>query len=617
MENDPLDNFLKAHLGGDAPPEVQARAAAHFNDLAASLHEQTVSAKRTRRPLLWFWAGAGLSGSLALIALAVAFLFSPAPTWAQVAERFRSLKFFNATVFYTADSSQSPEKIDLWVAQDGHMRAHYKDMIFFGAEGRLTKVISADKGTDIPLDELQYQLRGRDGSVSVFPALTLVRGIARFSEKPDFSIDRLLALLSGKREQLHPTPNTDASTAGDLQVFDFANAQNPEWVRLWALKKSELPARLRIWDPCDGGQTDLIFDYATQMPAEAFDPALVQATLQGKQGATNRLYALLPDSGGQPLTPEHLFAIRGYHLPAIDTVGRTPEGVVWVLSRNVENRRPDGERIYGWNQLSDNLGQTYTHRIIGWLTEDDALLEYFVPDNLGANFRLPASYALACKDTPSNPSPINSTPDTLIGSVAVGSWQETAAIPDLVRTKQNQIDGRTNWQLVAMDDAAEKQDWKTFESIAASIPGNPETDLVALTRDVKRAHQFFYTHQSKAMSTLCARLYPLVAAGVKQGQPYYSNIVRWHVADLFRNGQQVEARVLANRHAAEALERSKTDGPQFVVNLLIDLRLAGLGEQETDTFFDRTIISQQSIRRQLEKWHLFSEPSATSTKPTA
>lgn len=619
MENDNLDNFLKSNLGGDAPPEVHAQAAVHFDDFAASLREQSASTKSPRRPLLWFWAGASLSGGIVLAALAIAFLFSPAPSWAQVAERFRSLKFFNATVFYTENSSQAPEKIDLWVAQDRRMRAHYRGLIFFGSEGRLTKVISAEKGTEIPLEDLQYQLRGRDGTTNPLPALTLVRGIARFSEEPNFSIDRLLGLLSGKREQLQPTPNTDVITTSDLQVFDFTGKNNPEWVRLWALKKSELPVRLRIWDPCDGGQTDLVFDYATQMPEAAFEPDRVQTALQEKQGTANRLYALLPDSGGQPITPEHLFAIRGYHLPEIDTVGRTPEGVVWVLSRNVENRRPDGERIYGWNQLSDNLGQMYTHRVIGWLTENNTLLEYFVPDNLDSNFRLPTSYTLACHDTPSSLSQTNRTPGKIIGSVAVSDWLETAAIPDLIRTKQNQIDGRTNWQLMAMDEAAGKQDWKKFEEVAASIPGNPETDLIALTRDVKRVHQLFFTRQQKAMAALCARLYPLVSSGVKQGQPYYSNIVRWHIANLLRDGQRVEARVLANRHATEALARSKTEGPQFVVNLMFDLRLAGLSEAETELFFDRTIISQQSVRRQLDKNRIFLEPAAElpTGKPAA
>ncbi|MFT3870817.1 MAG: hypothetical protein QM715_20380 [Nibricoccus sp.] len=606
MDNDDLDNHLKAHLRDDAPSEVHVQASLHFGDFAASLSKQRATAKNPRGPLLWFWAGAGLSGGIALVALAVALLFSPAPSWAQVAERFRSLKFFNATVFYTENSGQAPEKIDLWVAQDRRMRAHYRGLIFFGAEGRLTKVISAEKGLEIPLDELQYQLRGRDG----MPALPLVRGIARFSEEPNFSIDKLLGLLSGKREQLQPTPNTDAVTSNDLQVFDFTDKNNPEWVRLWALKKSELPVRLRIWDPCDGGQTDLVFDYATQMPEVAFAPERVQMALQEKQGATNRLYAMLPDSGGQPITPEHLFAIRGYHLPEIDTVGRTPEGVVWVLSRNVENRRPDGERIYGWNQLNDNLGQTYTHRVIGWLTENNTLLEYFVPENLDSSFHLPASYTLICQDSPSSSSSIDQISAKIIGSVAVGAWQETAFIPDLVRAKQNEIDGRTNWQLMAMDDAAGKQDWKKFEEIATSIPGNPETDLVALTRDVKRAHKLFYTREQKAMAALCARLYPLVSAGVKQGQPYYSNIVRWHVASLLREGQRVEARVLANRHATEALARSRIEGPQFVVNLMFDLRLAGLSEAETESFFDRTIISQQSVRRQLDKTRIFLDPTA-------
>lgn len=608
MEKDPMDELLKTHLGGEAPAEVHARASVHFKDLAESIAKQPASGKFPRRPLLWFWAGASLSGALALAALAAVFLFSPAPSWAQVAEKFRNLKFFNATVFFTSNVGQSPEKIDLWVAQDHRLRAHYRGLIFFGSEGQITKIVSADSGTEIPIDELKFELRTQYGDSDTYPALTLLRGIARFSEEPEFSIDHLLLLISGKREQLQPTLNTDGSTFSDLQVFDFSTKSRPEWVRLWALKKSDLPLRVRVWDPCDGGQTDLIFDYANQMPEDAFDSGKVQSALQKKQGIANRLYALLPDSGGQPNTPEQLFSLHGYHLPEIDTVGRTPEGVIWILSRNAENRRSDGERIVGWGLLSDNLGQTYTRRLIGWLADDNTLLEYFVPNNLGTTFIPPTNYTLTCTDTPDTLMP-SANSGKSIGSVQLNAWHETPTIPDLVRAQQNQISGRTNWQLVEMDEAIEKRDWAKFEATANAILGRPETDLTALARDVKRAHQLCYTQQREAAAVLCNRLYPIISDGVKQGQPYYINIIRWHIADLFRKGQRIEARTLANRHAAEALDYSKAGGPQFIVDLLLELRLAGLTETETKTFFNHNIISQHTVRLQLEKSRLFQSHS--------
>ena len=616
MENDNLDQSLRERLAGSAPAEVHARAAEHFQELAHSLRAQPPSASRPRRPLLWFWAGVSLSGSVALAALAFVFLFSPAPTWAQVAERFRNLRFFNATVFFTESTGQQPEKIDLWVAQDHRLRAHYRGLIFFGADGRISKVLSADKGDEVPLDEIKFRLRARENTSDSYPALALVRGIARLGEKPEFSLDQLLLFLSGKREELRLTPNTDTGTADDMQVFDFSGKKNPEWMRMWVLKKSELPIRLRVWDPSDGGQTDLLFDYATQMPEDAFDPAKVQATLREKQGTTNRLYTLLPDSGGQPITPEQLFAIRGYHLPDIDTIGRTPEGVVWVLSRNIENRRPDGALVFGWSDLTDNLGQRYTHRTVGSMAEDDSLLEYFVPTNLGADFKPAKSYTLTCRDLAIDELPsAQHTPQT-IGAVPITSWRETASIPDLLRAHQNEVGGRTNWQLMAMDEAAERQDWVRFEQITTSIPGQPEIDLVALARDVKIAHTLMLTQQREAAPALCDRLYPLVASGVKQGQPLYSNIVRWHIADEFRRGRRVEARVLANRHATEALQRNKTDGPQFVVDLLVELRLAGLTEAESESFFERSVLTLPGVSRRLNRMHFlqnstFGEPDST------
>lgn len=590
MENDPLDQSLKAHLGGDAPAEVHTRASTHFNDLAASLAKHAATAKRPRRPLLWFWAGAGLSGTLALAALAVAFLFSPAPSWAQVAERFRNLKFFNATVFFTSNVGQSPEKIDLWVAQDHRLRAHYRGLIFFGAEGQIKKVVSAVNGQDIPVADLQAYLRFREGAGDPYPALTLVQGIARLGEMREFSLDNLLQLLSSKRDLLHATANSEEKLGDDMQVFDLAARNRPEWMRLWVLRKSQLPVRLRMWDPSDGSQTELLFDYANEMPADAFDAGLVKTALLEKQGTPNRLYALLKDSGGHPLSPEQLFAAHGYHLPEIDTVGRTPEGIVWVLSRNVENRRPDGESLYGWSTLSDNLGQTYTRRVMSWRADDGILVEYYVPADLGPNFRLPANYTLACVDEPGSSVLSNTRGAKTIGSISITNWRETTSIPDLIAAQRNQINGRTHWGLAEMDTAAERRDWKRFDELAASIAGEPENDAAALRRDVKVAHKLVLTQDLANAATLTRRLFPLVTRSHTDTPPLAANIVRWYIADLYRAGQLDQARMLANKHAAEVIGRSHGEGSQFVTTLLEDLRTIGLPEAETKTFFNRQIV---------------------------
>jgi len=57
-------------------------------------------------------------------------------------------------------------------------------------------------------------------------------------------------------------------------VFDVELPGTPEWVRIWALRESRLPVRIRVWDPRDGETTDAVFEYSREQADEFFDPEL-------------------------------------------------------------------------------------------------------------------------------------------------------------------------------------------------------------------------------------------------------------------------------------------------------------------------------------------------------
>jgi hypothetical protein len=617
METHEFDQALRRHLADPAPAEVQREAAPSFAALAAELQTRSAAAdRRARTAWRWWWAGVSLAGGVAAV-IAGLLLVSPAPTWAKVTERFRSLRFFNATVYFTDAAGRTSEKIDLWVAQDHRLRAHYHGLMFFGVDGRISRILSTETGGEVPLEALHASLHNREEpALDPYPGLALVRGIARLGEMPRFSLDNLLQLFRRQRDGLLPTLNTDLSLADDMQVFDLTGRQTPEWIRLWVLRRSELPVRLRVWNPGDGRRIDLVFDYASEMPEEAFDAAKVQEAIREKRGDANRLYSLLQDSGGRPLSPEQLFAAGGYHLPEIDAVGRTEDGMVWVLSRRAENRRADGRRVCGWDRLSDDLGQEYVHRFVGWLPEDDTALEYFAPADHDADFKLPREYTLVCTDRPEDEAAGAGQAANIIGSKAIKTWNEKAAIPDLAEARRNQIGGRTSWPLVVLDDALEQQDWPRFDDLAAQLSGEPESDPVALARDVKVAHRLVLDNQREAAATLCARLYPLVRDAVPEGDLSRTDIVRWHIADLYRTGRFDEARQLANQHAAEAMHQSRIEGPRFVAALIMELRIAGMPEAQVGAFFSPRLIKVPAVRDRINRLRVFGEaPPAAQPTP--
>ena len=72
-------------------------------------------------------------------------------------------------------------------------------------------------------------------------------------------------------QEVTPNINSDAMISEDMLVFDLDSTISPEWMRIWALRESKLPVRLRMWDPRDGECMDVFVTYEKQQPAEFFD----------------------------------------------------------------------------------------------------------------------------------------------------------------------------------------------------------------------------------------------------------------------------------------------------------------------------------------------------------
>ena len=103
---------------------------------------------------------------------------------------------------------------------------------------------------------------------------------------------------------------------------------------------------------------------------------------------------------------------------------------------------------------------------------------------------------------------------------------------------------------------------------------------------------------------LTARLYPIVTYNPVADRAH-ENVIRWHIADVYRAGDLPRARRLAHRHVGEALRRSRLDGPAFIIELLIDLRHAGLPDADVASFFPAAIVNLPDVRDRIEKLRLF------------
>ena len=332
--------------------------------------------------------------------------------WADVAERFRSVPFFSAAIYIKDDVTAEPKQIELWMSREGKARLRTGTQVIFGDQGKVIKAFDIKTRSAVEADEHAGFLLGKLGAAH------------------EFSLDSVIKVISGgKMEDVTPLINPDAVISQDMVVFDIQSTISPEWLRIWALRQSRLPVRIRVWDPRDGDGTDVVFSYSTGQSAEFFDPNAFDAML--KEASTKSrisvAYAFLKDPGGRSVTPEDIFEKSGYHIPLVKRAGMTKEGVFWVLAGKGRNRTPKGRTFYGFSRMEDDLGRRYLSVGGGHRLRDDTSYDAFVPVDYPFDQRKPGRITLYCQTQDYDPS----VKPELIGTVDLTEWEQDAESPNL------------------------------------------------------------------------------------------------------------------------------------------------------------------------------------------
>ncbi|MCK4294463.1 MAG: hypothetical protein KAY65_14790 [Planctomycetes bacterium] len=358
------------------------------------------------------------AAAVIIIALLVTIKHFAGPTgltniaWADVTERFRSVPFFSAAIYIKEDATAEPKQIELWMSRDGRTRLRTAAQVIFGNQGKVTKAFDIKSRTAVEPDEHAAFLLGKLGNAE------------------EFSLDVVMnVMFGGELEDVTPLVNPDAVISEDMVVFDIQSTISPEWLRIWALRESRLPVRIRVWDPRDGAAADAVFTYSKEQPDEFFDPNAFERLLKSTHTGSkvNIAYAFLKDPGGRNVTPEEMFAKSGYHIPVIKHTGLTKDGAFWVLAGESRNRMPNGNSFYGFSRLEDDLARTYISVGGGHRLRGDTSLNVFVPVDFPFDKRRPSRFKLFCETKEYNP---NVKPE-LIGVVELTEWEQNAICPNL------------------------------------------------------------------------------------------------------------------------------------------------------------------------------------------
>jgi hypothetical protein len=371
--------------------------------------------------------------------------------WADVVKQFNSIAFFNASVYIKEKATDEPVQIEVWRNSQKKARIRVDGQVLFADGDR----VIAGYAIDSPLRKIETEEYNEMG-------MAMAQKLFSFQE---FSLDTVIAAFGVGKDRLKETTpliNPAAMISEDMLVFDVQSDINPEWMRIWVLRESRLPIRIRSWDPRDGDCVDIVMTYSAEQSAKFFDPNAYEQILldvqqgSGAGGSTNLAYALLQDPGGREYTPKDLFEkakaenvtsnaedVSGYHLPKVEQAGVTQYGAVWVVASKAQNRTPAGRLFYGFSDIGDDLqGKYYSINSIHY-TAEDISIQIFVPEDYPFDTTRPKELTLRCSVEATDPY----QQEILIGNLKLDTWNKNSLWPqDRFKESELQTMIRQAWR---------------------------------------------------------------------------------------------------------------------------------------------------------------------------
>ena len=211
--------------------------------------------------------------------------------WADVAKRFRSVPFFSASIYMKEDALARPEQFELWMGRAGQVRMRVGTQVIFSQRGQMPRAFDLKKRQEVEPDPR---------------AAEIIEMLEILEPEGSFSIETVIRIISGD-ELIDVTPlMNDAVLREDLVVFDVKSETEPEWLRIYALRKTKLPVGIRIWNPCNGKCEDVFITYSKDQPDIFFDVKAFSTKLKQRHiNEADLAYMFLKDPGGQRIiTPK-------------------------------------------------------------------------------------------------------------------------------------------------------------------------------------------------------------------------------------------------------------------------------------------------------------------------
>lgn len=254
--SDDFESWLQAELDGDPPEEARQRFASRQAAFMRHLRRQGDETKRLAWPFMRLrlaWLGG--TGLLLLIVVAFFIVGRGTPTWAEVNKTFGAAPFINATIYYRPENGTPVMVFELWVGTGGGQRllVNQRQMIF-ARDGDVLRSFDLPRRRTTEPDAV-----GRD-------ILKRLKGVKQYS------LGTIMYLFPGRRTDAAAPTDGEPLVSGDLAIFDLQNEDGSRRTRIWALRGTRLPVRIRSLNRANGERVDAMINYAPAKRDTVFDP---------------------------------------------------------------------------------------------------------------------------------------------------------------------------------------------------------------------------------------------------------------------------------------------------------------------------------------------------------
>ncbi|MCF7955784.1 MAG: tetratricopeptide repeat protein [Phycisphaerae bacterium] len=357
-----IEKMLGSIGKSEVPSEIRELSSGIISDFGRAV--ELVENNRSDKNIFVSWLGgvcyrfaAGAAFALVIIAAYFFMTSTSSIAWADVVAAMGKVDQMRAKVI-VEDPRNKEEKIftiEMFYKAPDKCRAHGRGFVQF-INGDVNRIFSVEKGE---------MLKEGTGYPTVIP-----HGFMGMLKDKGLLGATLEMIFRGKVPEAEPVINT--VLAGDgVEVFDYANDANEMWARIWVLKKSRLPVRLKVFYPGRDESNLVVFDYTDRQGNDFFDVDKFIDKAKGfRKGSTSRFYNIgksvvtadprKPEKI-KPVNPVQIHELEGIKAPEFKSITHYTNGIIVIRAIDPGNRSEKGYGIDGeyHQELRDNRGNIY------------------------------------------------------------------------------------------------------------------------------------------------------------------------------------------------------------------------------------------------------------------